>query len=112
MSQTRIACACARRNCVQVGPARRGEGRSQLCSGSSRRWTDLVAEPGEFAVDAAVAPGWVLGGQAQDQSTYTGRDSGSTRPVVVGGPAASDELAMPAQDRGGCDQQAEATSCG
>jgi hypothetical protein len=25
-SQARIACACARRNCLQVGPARRGEG--------------------------------------------------------------------------------------
>jgi hypothetical protein len=26
MSQAKIACACARRNCDQVGPARRGAG--------------------------------------------------------------------------------------
>ena len=33
---------------------------------------DPVAEAREFAVDAAVAPGRVLGGEAQDESTDLG----------------------------------------
>ena len=39
---------------------------------------DPVAESGEFAVDAAVSPGGVLGGQAHDQGADTGGDGGST----------------------------------
>jgi hypothetical protein len=33
---------------------------------------DLVAEAGEFAVDASVAPGGVLGGQADEQGAQAG----------------------------------------
>ena len=73
---------------------------------------DLVAESGEFAVDAAVAPGGVLGGQAQDQGTDAGGDGGSAGPGVLGGPAAGDELAVPAQDRRWGDQQAAAACSG
>jgi hypothetical protein len=73
---------------------------------------ELVAESGELAVDATVAPGGVLGSQAQDQSTQAGRNGGSTGPSVVGGgPASGDELSVPAKDRGRGDQQAEAAAC-
>jgi hypothetical protein len=67
---------------VCLGPQELGPG----WSGSPRRWVkaggvqdgpdgrgaDLVAEAGEFAVDAAVPPGGVLGGQAEDQGAQSG----------------------------------------
>ncbi len=72
---------------------------------------DLVAESGEFAVDATVSPGRVLGSQAEDQGTDArgdGRSAGSGR---LGGPAAGDQLAVPAQDGGrGDDEQPEASA--
>jgi hypothetical protein len=39
---------------------------------------DLVAEAGEFAVDPSVAPGGVLGGQAEDQGAQAGGDGWPT----------------------------------
>ena len=33
----------------------------------------MVAEADEFAVDASVAPGWVLGGEAEDESSELDR---------------------------------------
>ena len=66
---------------------------------------DLVAESGEFAVDAPVAPRRILGGQAHDQGTDARGNGGATRPSVRGGPAASDELAVPAQNRGRSDEE-------
>jgi hypothetical protein len=60
---------------------------------------DLVAKSGEFAVHAPIAPGRIFGGQAQDQSADAGGDGGSAGAGVRGGPAAADELAVPAQDR-------------
>ena len=71
---------------------------------------DLVAEAGEFAVDASVSPGGVLGGQAHDQGAEASGDGGSTGSGRLGGPAAGDELAVPAQDRGRCDEQPEASA--
>ena len=73
---------------------------------------DLVAESGEFAVDAAVPPGRVLGGQAQDQGAQSGGDGGTTRPSRRGGPAAGEELPVPAQDGGGRDDQPESARAG
>jgi hypothetical protein len=73
---------------------------------------DLVAEAGELAVDAAVAPGRVLGGQTEDQGTQAGGDGGSTGLGGLGGPAAGDQLSVPAQDRRRCDEQAEAGASG
>ena len=113
-SQARIACACARRNCVQDGPARRGEGSmpAVLQDVPDGGGADLVAEAGEFAVDASVSPGGVLGGQAHDQGAQAGGDGGSTGSGGLGGPAAGDELAVPAQDGGRGDEQPEASADG
>ena len=77
-----------------------------------RRGADLVAESGEFAVDAPIAPRRVLGGQAKDQSADAGGDGGSAGAGLRGGPAASEELAVPAQDRGRGDQESAPPTSG
>ena len=61
---------------------------------------DLVAESDEFAVHAPIPPGGIFGGQAHGQGTDAGGDGWSARLAARGGPAASDELAVPVQDRG------------
>jgi hypothetical protein len=71
---------------------------------------DLVAESGEFAVDAAIPPCRILGGQATDQAAESGGDGGSTGSCRLGGPAAGDQLVVPAQDGGGRDEQPEASA--
>jgi hypothetical protein len=61
----------------------------------------LVAQPAQLAqltVDATVAPGRVLPGQPHHQRPKLGRHSRATAPVRVP-PAASDQIAMPAQQR-------------
>ena len=73
--------------------------------------TDPVTESGEFAMDASIAPGRVLGSQAYDQGTHICGDGRSAGPGVLAGPAVGDELAVPAQDRGWGDQQALAAVC-
>ena len=62
---------------------------------------DLVAEAGEFAVDASVSPGGVLGGQADGEGAEAGGDCWPTAWGGLGGPAAGDESPVPAQDGGG-----------
>jgi hypothetical protein len=60
-----------------------------------------VAEAGEFAVDAPMAPSRVLGRYAQDQGfdcRARGRASGSATLAVV--PLLRDEFAVPGQQRG------------
>ena len=59
---------------------------------------------------AAISPGGILGGQAHDQGADAGGDGGSARPGARGGPAAADELAVPAQDRGRGDQESAAAT--
>jgi hypothetical protein len=66
---------------------------------------DLVAEAGEFAVDASVAPGGVLSCQPDSESSEAGGDGWSSRARRLSGPAAGDESPMPAQDRRGRDEQ-------
>jgi hypothetical protein len=56
--------------------------------------------------------GRVLGGQAQDQGPDTGGDGGSTSADGFCGPTAGDELSVPAQVRGRCDQQPESATGG
>ena len=73
---------------------------------------DLVAEAGEFAVDASVAPGGVLGGQADGEGAEAGGDGWSTGSGWLGGPAAGDESPVPAQDRRGRDEQPETPARG
>jgi hypothetical protein len=63
------------------------------------RGADVVAKSGELTVHAPIAPRRVLCGQAHDQGADTGWDGGSTRAGVRDGPAAADEVAVPAQDR-------------
>src|SRR5438105_1678910 len=43
---------------------------------------DRDAQEGEFAVDAPVAPGWVLGCQAQDEATDRGDGARTPRPTT------------------------------
>jgi hypothetical protein len=73
---------------------------------------DLVAEAGEFAVDASISPGGVLGGHADDQGAQAGRDGWPTGSGRCGCPAVGDKLAVPAQDGGGGDEQPEAAADG
>jgi hypothetical protein len=56
-------------------------------------------------VHAPVAPRRILGGEAHDQGADTGGDGWSARLAAWGGPAAGDELAVPAQERGRGDQE-------
>jgi hypothetical protein len=72
----------------------------------------LVAEAGEFAVDASVAPSGVLGGQADGEGAQARRDGRPTAWGWLGGPAAGDESSVPAQDRGGRDEQPETPALG
>ena len=99
--------AWARRNSVQVGPARRGAGGS--------RWRrkdvgdaglgDRDAELLQLADDAQVAPAGVLPGQTEDQLDRLLRQGRPSWPSVRVGPAPADERPMPAQDRLGGDEE-------
>jgi hypothetical protein len=71
-----------------------------------------VAEAGEFAVDASISPGGVLGGQANDQGAEAGGDGWSAESGRLGGPVAGGQLAVPAQDGGRGDEQPEASRLG
>ena len=72
-----------------------------------------MAEADEFAVDAPVAPGRVLGGEAHDQSAELDRRLVVVRVARVGlGPVAGDASAVPAQQRVGCDDPAVAAWAG
>jgi hypothetical protein len=72
----------------------------------------VVAESGEFAVDAAIPPGGILGGQANGQGAEAGGDGRAACPDGLGGPAASEQLPVPAQDRGRRDQESAAATGG
>jgi hypothetical protein len=65
--------------------------------------SDVVAEACEFAVDASVAPGRVLGGEAEDELADLGcgrRASRSSRGLC---PVTSDAPSVPAQQCFRCD---------
>ena len=74
------------------GPPRRGVDAGGVQDFPDGGGADLVAEAGEFAVDAPVPPGGVLGGQAHDQGAEAGGDGRSTGPDGLGGPAAGDRV--------------------
>ena len=77
----------------------------------SRRWVDAVtlqdrpharggdddAHGGELAVDAAVAPLWILLRQPEDKRRGSLRDGRPTGPGVRVGPALGDKVPVPAQ---------------
>jgi hypothetical protein len=64
----------------RTGPARRGVDPGGVQDFPDGGGADLVAETGEFAVDAAIPPGGVLGGQPHDQGADTGGDGGPALP--------------------------------
>jgi hypothetical protein len=105
-SQAEIVWARAWRNRDQVGPRaarRRVDARVEhLPHGGG---ADLVAESDEFAVHAPIPPGRIFGGQAHGQGADTGGNGRSACLHGWGGPAAADELAVPAQDGGRRDQE-------
>lgn len=61
----------------------------------------------ELALDAAVAPPWVLPGNAEDQlmKLADGNRWLAARPPPVGRPLAADQLAMPPEQRLGAGQE-------
>jgi hypothetical protein len=73
---------------------------------------DLIADPGEFPVDTSISPCRVLGGQVDHQGAQAGANGGSTESDGLSDPSAGDQLAMPAQDGGRRDEQAEAPGRG
>jgi hypothetical protein len=77
-----------------------------------RGGADPVAEAGEFAVDASVAPGGVVGGQADGEGAEAGGVGWSAGSRVLGGPVAGDESLVPAQDGGGREEQPETSAGG
>ena len=93
------------------GRTRSARGRIQpfgLQDRPHRRGPDPVAEPGQLAVDAPVAPVGVLRGQAFHQCPQTGRGRRATRwPIRRGGPPPGDQTSMPTQDCPRRDEHAE-----
>ncbi len=76
-----MACACARRNSLHDGPARRGEGSipaARRMYGPDRRGADPITESRELAVDPSVAPVGILGSRPDDQGAQAGRNGRST----------------------------------
>jgi hypothetical protein len=90
-----MAWACADRNCRQVGPERRGAGSSPAL---------LMAEADQLALDAPVPPAGILAGHPQHQCLDWRRDRWSALASSRVGPAAGDELGVPAQQGSGRDQ--------
>jgi hypothetical protein len=81
--------------------------RSRLSSGWSRRSRRRSGGRGRQARRGfAGTPTSVLGGQVHDQGAQAGGDGRSTEQGGRRCPAAGDELAVPAQDRGRGDEQA------
>jgi hypothetical protein len=77
-----------------------------------RGGADLVAEAGEFAVDASITPGRVFRRQADCEGTEAGGDCGSAGSVWLGGSVARSESLVPAQDCRGRDKEAESSTGG
>jgi hypothetical protein len=72
---------------------------------------DVMAEPGEFSLDAAVPPARVLPRQLDDRFAKIGIDWWVSWSVGAG-PCACDEAAVPCRQRGGCDDAVAAESAG
>jgi hypothetical protein len=69
---------------------------------------DLIAELEEFALDAAIAPTWVLVSQAQNHLAQLIRDRRPTSPwaQAKGRPMLAHQFPMPAEQRGRREEQA------
>ncbi len=71
-----------------------------------------MTEAGQFAVDAAVAPGRVLGGEAEDVSTELDRGWWASRPSRGMCPMSDDASAVPVQQHFGRNDPAAASWAG
>ena len=72
----------------------------------------MVPEAYEFAVDASVAPGGVLGGEVDDELSELGCDGWSSRSSRGLCPAARDTSPVPSQEGIGGDDPAGSSSAG
>jgi len=94
--------ACAARNCLQVGPTRRGAGSIPASREDPpyRGSGDLVAEPDQLALHPPVPPGGALRGDADHELADRGgrgRPPGTTAARVV--PLARDNPPVPGEQR-------------
>ena len=71
-----------------------------------------MAEADDFAMDSSVAPGRVLGCEANDESADLDGSGWPSRPSCGLRPVAGDSAAMPAQERVGRDEPAIAAVSG
>ncbi len=88
---------------VGVYPARRW---AQVCGGQDAAdgaGADVVSEPGELALDAAVSPSRVVPCQPDNELTQLAVDARAARSVRVG-PVPGDQAPVPGQERGGGDE--------
>ena len=99
-SAARIAEACEVRNCRQVGDARRGLESGGGQDPADGALADAVAETDELALDAPVAPAWVLPGQLPGQRADLIGDRRASRGVRVG-PFSLDKAAVPGEQGAG-----------
>ena len=58
-----------------------------------------MTEAHEFAGDAAVAPGRVVGGHVDNEATQIHRGAGPARRLAGSGPVAGDSASVPTQQR-------------
>ena len=72
---------------------------------------DVVSEPGELALDAAVSPARVLPCKADDELAQFAVDARAARPVRVG-PFLGDQASVPGQEGGGGDEAVAAQFAG
>ena len=64
-----------------------------------------MAEAGEFAVDAPVAPRWVLGRESHDELFSVANRAGSAGAALRVDPSGGGEAAVPGQQRVGRDDE-------
>ena len=102
------------RNCLQVGPLRRGAGSmpARVEDRPHRACRNWVAKPGEFAVDPPVIPGGVLRGQPQDQPAQVGGRVTACGAAAGLGPALLDQVPVPSHDRGWSDDPRQLAGLG
>jgi hypothetical protein len=88
-------------------PPRRGVHPGRVQDFPYRRRCYFHSQAGQLAVDPAAAPAGVLAGQPEHQCLDVPAGGWPARPAALGpgGPAAADDVAVPAQDRIRGDQQ-------
>jgi hypothetical protein len=94
---------------TRAGTPGRGGDAMPLEDLPDRRGCDRDAEPGQLASDPPVPPMLVAGRHTQHQAddVPVGRWSPWRLQFGFGGPAAADDIAVPAQDRAGGDERVQ-----